>query len=121
MTDYKNEYQKYADKAVRDREREEGFGRLRTSVFLAVVGPIAISLTRVLHFDISQRWMALGIVGLAPLAVILLIVSYIRLPNEAKVSPAAIGILFMTLLGAGANVALAKILEPSIWNVAFPN
>ncbi len=121
MTDYKHEYQKYADKATKEREQEEGFGRLRTSVFLAVVGPLANFLAHVLHFNIDQRWMALGIIGLAPLAVILLIVNYIRLPNEAKVSPVALMILFGTLLGAGANIALAKILDPSIWNVAFPN
>src|SRR6185503_16727419 len=113
MTDYKNEYQKYADKAVKDREREEGFGRLRTSVFLATAGPLAMILARAVHFTVDQRWMALGIVGLAPLAVVLLIINFIRLPNEAKVTTPAIMMLFLTLIVAGANLALANILEPS--------
>ena len=121
MTDYKHEYQKYADKAVKDREREEGLARIRTSVFLAVVGPLANFLAHVLHFNIEQRWMALGIIGTAPLAVFLMIVNYIRLPNEAKASAPAIMCLFLTLIGAGANFALANILEPSIMKVAFPN
>jgi hypothetical protein len=121
MTDYKNEYQKYADKAVKDREREEGFGRLRLSVFLAAAGPMANFLAHVTHFEIGQRWMALALIGLAPLSVVLLIINYIRLPNDAKASGPAILILFMTLLGAGANFALANILEPSLMKVAFPN
>ncbi len=121
MTDYKHEYQKYADKAMKERAQDEGMGRLRTSVFLAAIGPLAIFLTHVLHFTLEQRWMGLAIVGTAPLAVVLLVVNYIRLPNEAKLTPPALMVLFLTLIGAGANIALANIMEPSIMKVAFPN
>ena len=120
MTDYKNEYQKYADSAVRDRLKEEGFGRLRLSVFFAVAGPLAIFLTRVLHWDSMPRIAAIAIVGMAPLAVLLFIINYIRLPNDSKASPAAILMLFITLIGAGANFALANILEPSLMKIISP-
>ena len=120
MTDYKHEYQKYADSAVRERLKEEGFGRLRLSLFLAAVGPIAIFLTRVLHVEGLPRWAAMGIVGTAPLAILLLIINYIRLPNEVKASPQAIMILFLTRIGAAANLALANIMEPSLMRIINP-
>src|SRR5688572_32497154 len=74
MSDYKHEYQKFADSAVKSREQEEGFGRLRLAVFLAAAGPLAIFLTRVLHYENMPRWMAIGIVALAPLSVVLMII-----------------------------------------------
>jgi len=121
MTEHKNEYQKFADSAVRGRLREEGFGRLRLGLFWAAAGPLAIFLTKVLHIEIQdKRWLAIGIVGSAPLAILLLIVNFIRLPNEAKASAQAMMTLFLTIIGAGATLALANILEPSIMKIAFP-
>jgi hypothetical protein len=120
MTEHKHEYQKFADSAVRARLREEGFGRLRLGLFWAFAGPLAIFLTRVLHFDL-QRWMAIAIIACAPLAIVLLIVNFIRMPNESKASPTTLMILFLTIIGAGANLALANILEPSVLKIAFPN
>jgi hypothetical protein len=108
MTDYKNEYQKYADDAVRTREREEGLGRLRTSLFLGIAGALACFLVHLLNFEL-QHWMSIGIVCLAPAAVLLLIVNFIRLPNEAKASAPALLISLMTLLAAGATLALSKL------------
>jgi hypothetical protein len=119
MTEYKHEYQKFADSAVRAREREEGFGRLRLGLFWAAVGPLAIFLSKVLHFDL-QRWMAVGIIASAPIAIVLVIINYIRLPNESKASAPAVMILFLTIIGAGATLALANILEPSVMKIAFP-
>ncbi len=91
MTDYKNEYQKYADDAVRNREKEEGFGHL-------------------LKFE-PQKWMVMAIMATAPLAVVLLIVNFIRLPNDSKASAPALLISLMTLVGAGATLALAKVFD----------
>lgn len=119
--EYKNDYQKFADSAVRSRERDEGIARLRTSIFIAVLGPMAIILSRVLHFTFDQRWMAVAIVASAPLAVVLLIINYIRLPNDAKASPVAIGILLGTLVCAGATLAMANLSEPSLMKMAFPS
>jgi hypothetical protein len=110
MTDYKNEYQKYADDAVRSREREEGFGRLRFSLFWGAAGPLAFFALHLLKFE-PQKWMVLAIMGTAPLAVLLLVVNFIRLPNESKASASALLISLMTLVGAGATLALAKILD----------
>jgi len=111
MTEYKNEYQKFADSAVRGRAEEEGYGRLRLGVFWGAVGPLAIFLTHMLHFEPLPRWAAMAIVAAAPLAVILTIVNYIRLPNECKAQSKAIMIAFITILGAGANIALANYFE----------
>lgn len=108
MTDYKNEYQKYADDAVRSREREEGLGRLRFCLFLAAAGPLAIVLLHLTKFE-PQRWMAMGIVGSAPLAILMLIINYIRVPNDIKASPTTLILAMLTLLGAGAGLAMAKI------------
>lgn len=107
MTDYKNEYQKFADKAVTDRAREEGFGRLRLGIFWAAVGGLAIFVLNLLGQMPPPRWLAMLIVGTAPLSVVLLIVNYIRLPNDHKASPQAILIGLVTLVGAGGTIALA--------------
>jgi hypothetical protein len=107
MTDYKNEYQKYADDAVRTRQKEEGFGRLRFCLFWAAAGPLAIIALHLLKFE-PQRWMAMAIVGTAPLAIVLLIINYIRLPNDSKASAPALLIALMTLVGAAATLAMAK-------------
>lgn len=107
MSDYKHEYQKYADDAVRSRERDEGFGRLRFSMFWAIAGPLACFLVHLLNYD-APDWMAKCIVGMAPLAVILLIINFIRLPNASKATPSALLTALVTLIGAGATVALAK-------------
>jgi predicted cobalt transporter CbtA len=111
MTDYKNEYQKFADDAVRSREKEEGFGRLRLGVFWGVAGSLAVFLTHMLKLEPLPRWVAIAIVATAPLAVIVLIVNFIRLPNVHKASPQAIMIGFLTLVGAGATIALANYFE----------
>ena len=112
MTDYKNEYQKFADNAVRDRAREEGIGRLRLGVFWGVAGSLAILVLKgTNNLDAPPRWLAMAIVATAPLAVLLLIINFIRLPNEAKTSPTALMISLVTLIGAGATIALANIFQ----------
>jgi hypothetical protein len=107
MTDYKHEYQKYADDAVRGRAREEGFGRLRMSAFWGIAGTLASFLVHLLNFT-PPKWMAWGIVGMAPLAVISLILNFIRLPNDQKATSTALLIGFVTLLGAAATILLAR-------------
>jgi hypothetical protein len=122
MTEHKHEYQKFADSAVRARLREEGFGRLRLGLFWGAVGPLAIFLTRVLHIEIQdKRWLAIGIVASAPIAIVLAIVNFVRMPNEAKGSPSTIMILLLSIIGAAATLALANIIEPSVMKIAFPN
>lgn len=110
MSNYKNEYQKYADDAVRGRASEEGFGRLRLSLFLGLAGPLAILLLRVTKVE-PQKWMIQGIAGAAALAVILLIINFIRLPNQDKASAQALLISLVSLVGAAANIALLKALD----------
>jgi len=102
----KNEYHKFVDSAVMNRAREEGFGRLRVSLFLGWLGALAIFGTHMAKFDMPG-WMAKAAVGAAPLAIVLLIINYIRLPNEVKASAQALSISVLTLVGAGATIFLA--------------
>jgi membrane associated rhomboid family serine protease len=111
MTDYKNEYQKFADDAVRSREKEEAFGRLRIGIFWGVAGALAIFLSHMLKWEPVPRWAAIAMVGTAPLAVVMLIVNFIRMPNVHKSSPQAIMIGFITIIAAGATIALANVFE----------
>jgi hypothetical protein len=103
-----NEYQKFADDAIRGREREDGFGRLRLSLFLAAVGPLAMGIIHVTKIE-PAKWMAMGIIGCAPLSILLLIINYIRLPNDAKADTSALMVAFGTLIGAGATIFFARI------------
>jgi hypothetical protein len=47
----------------------------------------------------------------APLAIITLIINFIRLPNDSKASAPALLISLLTLVAAGATIALAKLFE----------
>jgi hypothetical protein len=118
MSTYKNEYQKFADSAVNARLKEEGFGRLRLGVFWGVIGPVGIILTRILELKPPPKWMAMALVATAPLAVVLLIINFIRLPNEYKGSAQAILIGLVTLIGAAATVTLSKLFD--IFTVISP-
>ena len=106
MTDQKNEYNKFVDSAVMARAREAGFGRLRLGVFWGVAGPLAMFGMHMAKFE-TPRWLAMALVATAPLAIVLLIINYIRLPNEHKGSPQALMICLITIVGAMANIALA--------------
>src|SRR5258706_15506795 len=108
MIGQKNEYQKFDDDAVRNRAMEEGLGRLRMGVFWAVVGALGAGACKVLDFKPPQ-WLAIAIVGSAPLAILLLIINFIRLPAAVKTSTTALLIGFMTLIGAGGTTFLARI------------
>src|SRR5262245_8446612 len=116
MTD-KNEYQKFVDSAMMARAREEGFGRLRLGVFWGVIGPLLMFGLHMTKIE-APRWLAMAIVATAPLAVVLLIINYIRLPNEHKGSAQALMISLITLLGAAGTFVLAghfglfKIISP---------
>jgi len=120
MNDHKHEYHKFVDSAVRAREQEEGFGRLRLAVFWGIVGPLAIMVTRVLGFKPPDmpKWMAIAIVATVPLAIVLLIINFIRLPNDHKASAQAIMICVITLAGAAATITLSKLFE--IFSVISP-
>src|SRR5258706_7142818 len=110
MTEYKHEYQKFADSAVRGRAAEEGFGRLRLGVFWGAIGGLGIFLTHMIHYT-PPRWMAMAFVGAAPVAIILLIVNFIRLPNECKSSAQALMIGFITLLASACTIFLANFFD----------
>ena len=106
MTD-PTEYKKFVDSAVMARAREEGFGRLRLGVFWGVAGPVAMIGMHLAKFE-APRWLAIALVATAPLAIVMLIINYIRLHNDFKGSAQALTISVVTVIGAAANIALAN-------------
>ncbi len=106
MKDDPNEYLKFKDEAVRSREREEAISRLRMAAFLAFLGPLTIGLQRAFAFEL-QKWMVYGILGSAPLAIVVLIVNFIRVPTDSKTSPPVLMVGFLTLIGVVATFVLA--------------
>lgn len=103
--DRRHEAHKFADDAVRAREDEEGYGRLRTAVFWAGLGPLAIGAIQILKLT-PPKLAVHGILATIPLAILFLIVNYIRLPGRIKTSGQTLMMVLMTLVGAGATFGL---------------
>lgn len=101
------EFQRHADDAVRIREVEEGRGRLRTAMFVALLGPLAIG--AIVFFKVQLAdWMRWGIYGTTPLAAILLIAGYFRMPGSAKFSGKTIILALITLAAAASTLPLVR-------------
>lgn len=105
---FKNEAQKYADQHLRDREENDAIGRLRLALFLGALGPGAAILIHTVGID-AANWMRIGILATMPLAIVVLILNYIRLPGKTKGSPTALMILALTILAVGATYPVARI------------
>lgn len=104
---FKHDYHKYADEQVRGRQEGDAMGRLRMALFIAALGPGSSILMHTIGFTPSN-FIRYGVQGTAILAVILLIVNFIRLPGPTKGSPMAVSVLILTLLAAAANYPLAR-------------
>ena len=105
MSKYVYEAHKYADEACQDREREEAFGRLRLALFWGFLGTMAITVVTSTHYT-PPRWLALAILGTAPVAVVVFIINYLRLPTDCKVKSSTLIMGFITLTFAVATTAL---------------
>ena len=103
--DKRHEAHKFADSAVRSREDEEGFGRLRMAVFFGALGPLACGAIKFMSLTPPKQavW---GILATIPASLLLLIMNYIRLPNRLKASGQALTMAFTTLAAAGATFVL---------------
>lgn len=101
------DYKKYADDQVRTRELEDAIGRLRLALFVAVLGPIVLVLSKFLSFGLP-RILKIGVLATVPLALLLLVIRFIQVPTEHKASKSALGILVMTVAAAIATFILAK-------------
>lgn len=105
---FKHEYHKYADEQVRNRALGDAMGRLRMAVFVAAVGPGACILMNTMKYAPSNL-VRYAIQGTALLAVVILVLNYVRLPGKARSSGMAVSILVFTLLLAGATYPLARL------------
>lgn len=101
----RHEAHKFADSAVRAREDEEGYGRLRMALFVGMLGPLACAAIKFMSLTPPKQavW---GILATMPASILLLIMNYIRLPNRLKAGASALTMLFMTLASAGATFVL---------------
>lgn len=103
--DKRHEAHKFADSAVRAREDEEGYGRLRMALFVGMLGPL--SCTAIKYMSLTPPKQAVwGILATIPASIILLILNYIRLPNRLKAAGTALTMVFMTLGAAGGTFVL---------------
>ncbi len=105
---FKNDYQKYADQQVRDREHGDAMGRLRLAFFVAVLGPGAFGLMHTIGF-VPPNMIRYAVLATIPLALILLVVNFVRLPGNAKGSSQAVGVLIFTLLAAAATFPVGRL------------
>lgn len=103
--DKRHEAHKFADSAIRSREDEEGYGRLRMALFVAALGPLSAVAIKFLNLTPPKQavW---AILATMPASVLLLITNYIRLPNRLKTGTQALTLAFMALLAAGSTFVL---------------
>ncbi len=105
----KPDYQKYADRAVRERAMEEATGRLRLGTFVALLGPLALGLLWFLKIAPAEHaWMKYGILGTAALGPLLAVVNYLRVPGAGKVAGRTILLLVLAFVFAAATVTLSR-------------
>jgi hypothetical protein len=104
-SDRRHEAHKFADDALRSREDEEGYGRLRMALFWAAVGPLGCGAIKVLDLA-PPRYVVHGLLATIPLSILVLIINYLRLPNRIKTTGQALSMVFMTLLAAGATFVM---------------
>ncbi len=107
MTGY---HDKYADQSVRDRLLEDSIARLRGALFTAAIGPLAIGAFYFMKYQ-PPAWMKVAVVATAPLAFLLLMISYFRIPGAGKTTGRAVRILLLTLALAIATPILGSALK----------
>jgi len=104
---FKNEYHKFADQQVHNREDNDAIGRLRLALFVAALGPGASILLHTIGYD-PARVIRIGILATMPIAIVLLIMNFIRLPGRVKGSKATITIIIMTVVAVCATFPVAR-------------
>lgn len=105
---FRKDYHKFADDQVHNREDDSAIGRLRVALFLAALGPGAAILFHTIKYD-PDRFIKFGMLATIPLAIVLLIVNFIRLPNRVKGRPATITIVLMTIAAVVATFPVARL------------
>ncbi len=101
------DYHKYADDQVRIREHEDAIGRLRVGLFLAVLGPVVLGLSKIMEFDLPKI-VRLAVLATAPLGILVMIIRYMQVPSAHKAAKATLSIVILTVAAAIATFILAK-------------
>ena len=102
-----DEFNRHREGAIKTREAEEAHGRLRTALFVALLGPLAVG--AIVFFKVEVKdWMRWGIYGTAPIAVLFLLINFFRIPGAAKFSRKAILLAILTLAAAAATIPLCR-------------
>ena len=106
MTYNQKEYHRHQDEAILLRDQEDAIARLRTALFVALLGPLAIGAIYVFEFSVLS-WIRWGILATAPLGFVLGIVAWMRIPGAAKTNGRTIRLLLFTLTAAVSTIPLA--------------
>ena len=109
---FKQDYHKFADRQVNDRAEGDAMGRLRLAVFVGALGPGAAIVLHTIKYEPSS-FIRTAMILTIPVALLLLIVNFIRLPGKTKSTPAALTIVLITLACAGATFPLVKTFFPA--------
>lgn len=107
-------FHKFEDEAVRIRAVEEAQGRLRTSLFVGMVGPILVGIAHL--FDklgsTPWGWMQFVAYASAPLGFLLMLINWIRVPEFGKFNKQTVTLVFITILACASTVPLILMFWP---------
>ena len=100
-------FQRHADEAVLIRDVEEGMARVRNALFVGFLGPLSIGAIILFKFTVPS-WAPYVILGTAPLAVLLLIVNWIRCPAPGRFKKGTLLSVVLTLAAAASTIPLLR-------------
>ena len=85
-----------------DRAQEAGIGRMYSSLFITLAGPLALGVMALLDF-VPDRWMVWAVLGTAPLGGLLGVLNLLRL---RRITGVALVVLLLTLGAAAFTLKL---------------
>ncbi|HYF00879.1 MAG TPA: hypothetical protein VEJ18_18300 [Planctomycetota bacterium] len=104
------EYRKFVDESVVARELEDTIGRLRLSLFLAMLGPIILGMARVLQQKSLPETLILALYATGPAALVLFVVTWLRAPAHARAHRKTLTHLLLTVAASAGTFVLVQIL-----------
>ena len=107
-----DDYGRHVGDAVKQRALDEGMGRMRTAMFVAMMGPVSIAALKLFSWPPESPWIYYGIIATAPLGFLMLIASWLRMPAEAKfIGKTFVSALF-TLAAAASTYPILRFAFP---------
>ena len=104
------EYRKFVDETVVARELEDTIGRLKLSVFVAMLGPIVLGLAKALQRTTLPGAVILALYATGPAALVLFAVNWSRAQGHARTHPKTLRHLLITLAAGASTFVLVQVL-----------